>query len=295
MGITVNNNQIHLTTKNTSYVMSVYKNKYLTHLYWGIRINPKNDYTYILDMATANRAASVHPCIDEENKLFLSDIPLEFSTVSEGLYRSPSCHILDESGCTMYCFEYEGCEIYYGKNPLLGLPAVYAETDDEVQTLVICMADKASGMKAYLNYTVFEDYDAVIRSVLYENAGKETVRLLSAQSATVDLYIPGAEFMYTYGDWENECKIGRVPIDHNRIVIDSKKGASSAMHNPFAAVMERNADEEKGDVYGFSLVYSGSFKIEAEQQSTGLTRINAGIDDHDFDWDFKIGRNIPNP
>ena len=295
MGITVKNNQFHLTTKNTSYIMSVYMNKYLTHLYWGSRISNENDYTYILDMMTTNRAALIHPCISEEKKLFLSDVPLEFSTVNEGLYRSPSCHVSDESGCPMSVFEYEGYEIYEGKKPLAGLPAVYAEAGDDVSTLVVCMADKVNGMKAYLSYTVFEEYDAVIRSVLYKNAGKETIHLLSAQSATVDLYMPGAEMLYTYGDWTRECNISRTTIDHNRIVVDSKKGASSAMHNPFAAVVESNADEEKGDVYGFSLVYSGSFKIEAEQQSTGITRINAGIDDYDFDWDLKPGEVFQTP
>lgn len=295
MGITVRNNQFHLTTKNTSYIMSVYMNKYLAHIYWGKKVSVDTDYTYILNMMTADRAASIHPCADEEKKLFLSDVPLEFSTVSEGLYRSPSCHTVNDNGCSMSYLEYDGYEIYDGKRPLSGLPAVYAEDGDKVQTLVICMADKVSGMKAYLSYTVFEEYDAVMRSVLYKNEGSEIISLLSAQSATVDVHIPDAEMLYTYGDWARECNISRVPIDHNSIVIDSKKGASSAMHNPFAAVVEKNADEEKGSVYGFSLVYSGSFKIEAEQQSTGLTRINAGIDDYDFEWELKPGEEFQTP
>ena len=295
MAITVRNNQFHLTTKNTSYIMSVYMDKYLAHIYWGKRIGADTDYTYILNMVTANRAASDHPCTDDEKKLFLSDVPLEFSTLSEGLYRSPSCHTVNDTGCSMSRFEYIGYDIYDGKRPLSGLPAVYAEDGDKAQTLVICMADKVSGMKAYLSYTVFEEYDAVMRSVLYKNEGENNISLLSAQSATVDLHMPDAEMLYTYGDWERECNVRRVPIDHNRIVIDSKKGASSAIHNPFAAVVEKNADEEKGSVYGFSLVYSGSFKIEAEQQSTGLTRINAGIDDYDFEWELKPGEEFQTP
>lgn len=295
MGITVRNNQFHLTTKNTSYIMSVYMNKYLAHIYWGKKVSVDTDYTYILNMMTADRAACIHPCAGEEKKLFLSDVPLEFSTVSEGLYRSPSCHTVNEDNCSMGYFEYYGYEIYDGKRPLSGLPAVYAEDGDRAQTLVICMADKINGMKVYLSYTVFEEYDAVMRSVLYKNGGSEIISLLSAQSATVDLHMPGAELLYTYGDWARECNMSRVPIDHNRIVIDSKKGASSAMHNPFAAVVESNADEEKGSVYGFSLVYSGSFKIETEQQSTGLTRINAGIDDYDFEWELKPGEEFQTP
>ena len=295
MGIIVKNNQFHLTTKNTSYIMSVYMSKYLTHIYWGKKLSTKNDYTYILDMVTTGRAASVHPYTCEGGRISLSDIPLEFSTVYDGLYRSPSCHLSNENGCSVSSFEYEGYKIYSEKKPISGLPAIYTETDDVVQTLVVCLSDKISGMKAYLSYTVFENYDAVIRSVLYENTGKEQIHLLSAQSATVDLYMPDAEFLYTYGDWANECNIRRVPIDHNRVAIDSKKGSSSAMHNPFAIVMEKNADEIKGNIYGFSLVYSGSFKIEAEQQSTGLTRINSGINDFNFDWELQAGETFQTP
>lgn len=116
MGITVKNNQFHLTTKKTSYIISVFMDRYLANIYWGKKLITDNDYSYILDMAVADRAASIHPCINEDKKLFLSDVPLEFSTVSEGLYRLPSCRILDEKDCSMSQFEYESYHIYDGKS-----------------------------------------------------------------------------------------------------------------------------------------------------------------------------------
>ncbi|WP_353963307.1 glycoside hydrolase family 36 N-terminal domain-containing protein [Tepidibacillus marianensis] len=41
--------------------------------------------------------------------------------------------------------------------------------------------------------------------------------------------------------------------------MDSKRGTSSSQHNSFIALKELDANENQGNVYGFSLIYSGNF------------------------------------
>lgn len=293
--ITFKNNEFHLETDNTSYIIGIFREKYLTHLYWGKKLNAESEAGYILETMVADRPGLIHNEIDEERKLYLSDIPLEFSTVSGGIYRVPTFHALYADKSTVSDFTYESYKIFDGKKRLKGLPAVYTEDDSEAQTLEICLKDNVSGMKAYLCYTVMPSYDVITRSIRYENGGNDTVTLLSAQSSTVDFYAPDFELMHINGDWEREGCVERTKLDHITFTIDSKKGASSAMQQPFAALVSGNADEDSGEVYGFSLVYSGSFSIQAEPTSTGLVRINAGLQTFDFGWELKAGESFQTP
>lgn len=293
--ITFKNNEFHLQTDNVSYVIGIYAEKYLTHLYWGSRLSDDITAGYIAETMVSDRPGLNHKEIDTERKLYLSDVPLEFSTVSGGIYRVPTVHALYADKSTVSDFSYESHKISNGKKKLEGLPAVYTENDEEAQTLEICLTDSVSGMRAYLCYTVLPSYDVITRSIRYENGGNDMVTLLSAQSATTDFYAPGFELLHLNGDWEREGYVERTPLDHVTFTIDSKKGASSAMQQPFAALVSKNADEENGEVYGFSLVYSGSFSIQAEPTSTGLVRINAGLQTFDFGRELASGESFQTP
>ena len=220
--ITFNNNEFRLDTDNTSYVMGVYMNKYLTHLYWGKKLNTAADTGYIIETMVSDRPGLIHKEIDTEKKLYLSDVPLEFSTVMGGIYRVPTFHALYADKSSISDFTYESYKIFDGKKKLEGLPAVYTENDSEAQTLEICLRDEVSGMRAYLSYTVMPSYDVITRSVRYENCGKDTVKLLSAQSATVDFYAPDFDLLHLQGDWEREAGVERTPLDHITLTIDSK-------------------------------------------------------------------------
>lgn len=57
---------------------------------------------------------------------------------------------------------------------------------------------------------------------------------------------------------------------------------SSHQLNPFAALVKPETDENHGEAYGFSLVYSGGFEAEAEVDSFGMTRFTMGLNSFDF-------------
>ena len=295
MSITVTKNQFYLETKNTGYVIHIFRDKYPVHLYWGDRLSENEDLSYILDTMVADRAAGIHNNYDDVKKLFLSDVPMEFSCMSEGLYRTPTYHAKYADGSTLSDFAYSGYEIIKGKKKLTGLPGVYVEDDSEADTLELTLIEKRSGVKAILSYSVLYDYDVITRSIRYENPGEDAVTLLCAKSASVDFYAPDYELLHMHGDWLREATVERTKIDHTKITVESNRGLSSAQQHPFCALAEKGANEEMGKVYGFSLVYSGSFQMEVEPTSTGLTRMNVGISAFDFGWELKPGEEFQTP
>ena len=71
--------------------------------------------------------------------------------------------------------------------------------------------------------------------------------------------------------------------------MESRCGASSAYHSPFMAVCSKDAAETQGDVYGFSLVYSGDFVAGVELDAYNTARAYIGI--NPFQFSYTLERN----
>ncbi len=294
MAIEVKGTQFHLKTKNTSYIMSVHSDRYITHIYWGERMENDVDLAYFPDEFIYSRANAFHVPVDSTNRTFLTDMPLDFSVTGAGDYRIPTFLAKYENGSTVTEFVYDGYEIFEGKKPIEGLPASYSE-DNDCRTLEIYLTDKLTGLRATLSYSVFEDFDIITRNIRYENKGNEDIHILSAQSMTMDFSGQDYKFLTLQGDWGRERHIETREIGHSQIRVDSKRGMSSHMQNPFAVLLDKNTDEFKGNAYGFLLVYSGNFDVSAEGNSAGNTRVTIGINDYNFDWCLKSGEEFATP
>lgn len=293
MSVEVKSNQFHLRTANTSYIFAVYREQYPVHIYWGPRMENDVDLTYFPDEFIFSRANAFHVPLDKDNRTFLSDLQLEFSVTGGGDYRIPSFIGKYADNSTVSEFAYIGYELTKGKKKLEGLPSLYDENDAE--TLEITLRDEKTGLTAVMSYCVFEEYDVITRSIRYINNGKEDIHILSAMSMRVDFPGNNYKLLDLYGDWAKERNEEWQSVGHDIITIDSKRGMSSHMHNPFMVLADKDATENSGDVFGFALIYSGNFVFNAEGDSCGGTSITAGINPYNFDWDLRSGESFGTP
>lgn len=287
MAIITKATQIHLKTNNTSYILCVDQDKWLLHLYWGKALSEDIDLTHCPNDEVYPRPIAFQVPVETGNINVISDLQMEYSTMGYGDYRIPAFHARysDESSVTR--FTYKGCKIFEGKRHLEGLPSIYAQEGDKVQTVEIEMADDFTGLHAYLTYNVFEEFDVITRSVRYENQGSGDIHILSAQSAIVDLFPQQYKMLDLYGEWAHERNMEWTSIGHGIFGFDSKRGMSSHMHNPCITLATKNVDENTGELYSMSLVYSGDFEAKAERSSCGGVRMSIGINSFDFDWHLR--------
>ncbi|WP_139693751.1 alpha-galactosidase [Sporolactobacillus terrae] len=270
---------IHLQTKHSSYVMQV-DNGYLLHLYWGKRINH-----YLGSRPVIKAPRSFAPYADPKHRGFsLSTLPLEYPGYGNGDYRHPAYAVQLENGTTVSDLRYSGHIIYSGKRKLRGLPATYVEKNAEADAIDLMLEDQITGLWVILTYTVFRDFDAIARTVRFENKGNRTIRLLKVSSASLDLRDDQFDLLTFYGTHNDERNMDRQPLAPGSRVIESTRGASSPQHDPFFALMRKNADESQGDVFGFSLVYSGNFRSQIEVEQYHTTRASIGINPFTFSW-----------
>ncbi|MEK4730575.1 alpha-galactosidase [Paenibacillus sp. FSL L8-0641] len=270
----------HLQGSNTSYVMQVIRGGYLSHLYWGKKIQNYRGSNRIIFM---DRGFSPNP--DGEDRAFsLDTIPQEYPSFGNSDFRIPAYQIQLENGSTVTDFRYKEHRVFQGKPKLKGLPSTYAEDDGEVATLEIVLEDPLIDVKVVLSYSLYQKRDVITRSVRFENEGRQQLKLLRALSASVDFRDDEYELITLYGAHNNEKNIARRKIVPGIQMVDSCRGASSPQQAPFMALVRKGTDEEQGEVYAFNLVYSGNFTAQTQVDSYRNTRIMMGINPFDFTW-----------
>ncbi len=287
------NKTFNIKTLNTSYVLGLLRDKYLINLYYGAKID--NFYDGNIEECLPTRTRAAFSALDIDNEISTNIVCSEYPTYGNSDCRTPAFHAVYDNGSAITRFEYVSHNIFSGKKPLRGLPSSYAQTDAEAETLEITLCDSTSKMTAILSYTVFSQFDVLCRSVKIVNNGDKAVDIKSALSQSAYLFDKNFEFVHLSGAWTRERHIEKMPLTRATVSVDSKRVSSSHMHSPFMALARPNVTEEMGEVYGFSLCYSGNFIAEAEVNEQDVVRINMGINPFGFNWKLDAGEEFQTP
>jgi alpha-galactosidase len=291
MSIVCADGVFHLRTKRTSYVFEIFPSGQAVHLYWGRALK---DPSLNSRLSRTWRAFSPKPDFVTEN-FSLDLLPMEFPSWGNSDFRSPAIELEGMDGDPLLQMVFQGCRISPGKPHLAGLPATYVEDESEAQTLEIDFLDEKTGLLLSLQYSVFEELDAITRSVRVQNSGTSDIVVRRLLSMSVDLPQADLDWLQLSGAWARERHPWRQPLRPGIQSVESRRGASSHQQNPFAALLSRDATEDRGDVYGVSLVYSGNFLAQAEVDSFSNTRLQIGINPFHFSWKLSAGETFQTP
>ena len=284
--------EFHLYNQEISYIIKILDNDQPGQLYYGKRLTHREDFSHLFEYAMRDMS----PYAFEENSTFsLENIKQEYPTFGCGDMRFPAYEIERENGSHVVEFVYKEHKIYNGKPKLEGLPATYVESDDEAQTLELVLEDTSINTRIVLLYTIYEAFPVIARSVRFECDSDEKITLLSAMSACVDLPDKDYEMIDLAGVWARERYVRRHKLDYGIQSIYSMRGCSSYQFNPFLALARENADEFQGQVYGFSLVYSGNFLAQTEVDNYDTARVLMGIHPNGFKWTLGKGESFQTP
>lgn len=219
---------------------------------------------------------------------------MEYPESGMGDYRESALRIRSAAGYRASELVYEGYEIMAGKPRLEGLPATWG-ADSACGTLKIYCRDQLLGMKVTLLYSVFQDSDALTRSAIIENEGKEPFYIEKALSACLDMDDRGFEVMGLFGSWARERRIQRIPLGYGRQNIASFRGESSHQEHPFLALVTPETTQDTGEVYAMNFVYSGNFIAQAEKSQFDSVRMTMGIHPEGFTWKLEPGESFTAP
>lgn len=284
--IKVSKNIFELKNKEICYIIAVNEYGYLENLYFGKRI----DYMPFVKNRRILRGHGVSIAGEKDRAADAGNVNFEYSTSNRGDFRTPAFEAeLEMDGSSCFDLKYLSHRIVE-KDFDSVLPKC-----DGGETLEITLSDQNTGLKVQLLYTVYDDINAIVRSAKIVNITEDTLYLNRAYSLNLDMQNEKYYITSLVGAHLRERNIETTRLTHGVHMLDSKRGESSSVINPFVALSEEGADENVGNVYGFNLIYSGNFELNIELDEFDSVRINGGISSFGFRWKLKTGESFETP
>ncbi len=278
-----------LDTPRTSYIMAVVdRENFLGHVYYGERLEDY-DLNYLLRTGEAPFVPSEN---NRERCSFMDSFPVEYAGHGVGDYRDGCIRVRSAEGHSAVNLTVVSHDIYGGKKKPEGLPATFGG-EKECSTLEIHCEDAALGLRVTLMYTVFEDVDAVTRSVKVTNVSDEApgaegtgkdIYLTKVLSACLDMDNKDFECLSLHGSWARERRIQRQKAGYGKYAVSSLRGEPGHQEHPFMALVTEGTTQDAGEVYAMNLVYSGNFMVQEEVSQFNSVRMTIGLNPDDFCW-----------
>ena len=262
-----------LHTAHTSYLMQADAQGRLLHLYYG----PRTDTAPAI--ASPHNDPGCHPNL----------LPQEWPCPGIGDNHAPFFEPEFADGTAAAALKVVDSCRTPGLPKLPGLPAFW----DGDETLTIVLED-AAGLRVELHYGVIAACDLLLRWATLTNTGSSPLTLRGVPSAVLDFRREDLDFLTLDGEWGAERTPHRAALRPGVQSVSSVCGLPSHFHNPFAVLCEPDADEEQGGCWGAALVYSGNFRIQAEQ-NRGSARLSLGVEPYHFAWTLAPGEQFTTP
>jgi alpha-galactosidase len=145
-------------------------------------------------------------------------------------------------------------------------------------------------------FRVFPDLDLVAGSVIVRNAGSEPLTLERVLSGALPLPPGTYDALSLHGQWGREFQLQVRPLLPGKLVLDSRRGTSSAETHPWFAVRPRGEQaEDRGSVWFGSLAWSGNWVCVLEVERNDALSVVAGLQPFDFAWTLEPGEQFETP
>ena len=199
-----NKNVFHLQGKNISYIMAVNECGDLLHYYYGKKLRDKN-YEWIKQKWSVWNGYG-------PDKWTLDICPQEYPAYGYTDLRTPAYSIVNRKGGSVSRLTYKTHKIIQNATQEIdGMPNLFMG-DKHAQTLEITLEDKNAGFEAILSYTVFDEYDIIVRSTKIVNTSNVEITIDSAYSAALDISKDNYELIHFSGGWAKEREMYRSEI-----------------------------------------------------------------------------------
>lgn len=267
--------------------MTVSEHNDLLHYYYGKKLADREYKT--ISMKDENQCAFLPEGYTLEN------YRQEYPSYGYSDLKSPAYDVFNSDGNNISMLKVTDIKIKDGVYNPCGLPHIL-QKDNAAQTAYITLYDEVINLEVTLIYTVFDEYDVIIRSAEFKNLSDKPIRIDRAYSSCLELYTEKRDVIYFPGSWARERYMERVEIRRGeKIDISNARGGSGHNMNPFAIVCNENANENYGEAIGFSLIYSGNHSTYIESDADLNLRIMQGINPQDFSYTLNPNENLETP
>ncbi len=282
-----------INTKSTSCMLMVNEHGHIEQIHYGapVEMGDAEALRYKRTMPYGSQVMYT----PEDGTYCLDNVPLNWSGIGKGDFRITPLEMKMPDGSYTADFGFDSFELREGDFPAKTLPCAYTEDKAEAETLIISLRDKVFNIKLSLIYTAYINENVITRRAVLQNLEKESIEIRRIMSMLMDLPNGGYKMITLDGDWISEANRHDRRLMPGCFVNESTTGGSSNRHNPGVMLAEEGANEDRGRVYGFNLVYSGNHYTAVELSSRNMVRVVSGINPLCFFWTLKNGECFETP
>ncbi|MEU1020997.1 alpha-galactosidase [Streptomyces sp. NPDC005904] len=175
-------------------------------------------------------------------------------------------------------------------------------------TLRIHLADRVYPLAAALCYRVRGDTDVIERWTEVTHTGTDAaddhqggpgrgpLAVERCDSASWTLpHRADYRLSHLVGGWSSEFQLRRDRLPVAETVLTSRRGVTSHQANPWLALDDGTADEERGEVWSTALYWSGSWRITLSRDPVGRTTWSGGLGHEGVSWTLEPGQRLCTP
>ena len=276
----------HLHNDTFSYIIQVIRG-YLVKRYCGPALERFSGTAKLEDFSHAFNIQN------DAAPFSLTTLPLEYSTLMGGDYRTPGYAVRNGHGQLIGNLKFHDFQILAGNKNFNGtLPT--ARTPHG-QTLVITMHDETDTLAVNLKYTIVGDLPVLLKQVAYHNLSDDTLTITHAASLQLDFDDHAYDLITLTGAHLSEASVTRQPLTPGKKSIASNYGASGPQGVPATILAAPATDDFAGEALGMALLWSGNFSYTAQVDQFGNSRLVMGLNPELFSWQLKPGEPFVTP
>ncbi len=251
-------NQIVIETKHSALVYSVGRNKKLSQVYLGEKLNnpaeyrnQRNTHEAYIPSGTDNLFEPAISMLHNDGNPSLELVFADQSTVKEG----------------------------------------------NLTTTIVTLKDSVYPVTVKLMFTAYFEEDVVKTWTEISHQEKKSVVLSNFASAMIHLDADHYWLTQFHGDWAKEMRMEENELTSGIKTIDSKLGTRANIFQTPVFFLAKNkpADENSGDVLAGTLGWTGSFRLLFEIDNLNSLRILPGINPFASEYHLKPNENFVTP
>lgn len=164
------------------------------------------------------------------------------------------------------------------------------------------LSDRRYPLRAELCYRVRPGSDVIERWVELthtaaadeDDAGPITVDRLDSASWTAPA-LADYRLSHLTGGWNSEFQLHRDRLPVAETVLTSRRGLTGHHANPWLALDDGTASEDRGEVWSTALAWSGSWRITLHRDPVGRTTWTGGFGHEGLRWTLRPGESLRTP
>ena len=169
--------------------------------------------------------------------------------------------------------------------------------DDNVTETIIYLKDMQYPFEVKMHFKAYFREDVIEQWTDIVHQEKEPITLFIFASSMLHLDTRSYWLTQFHGDWAKEMRMEENELTSGIKVIDSKLGTRADLHQTpfFMLALNKQADENYGEVLAGTLAWTGNFKFSFELDNNNSLRVISGINPYASEYRLIPGKVFTTP